>query len=249
MTSSDKSTRSHTHEIEIAVPVEAVWRAITEATELTRWYVEEARVTPGDGGTFWLSWGTGSEGESRIDAWEERRRLRLLEKSDVDTGPIAEEWTVEGRGGRTVLRIVHSGIPSTPDWDGFYDGTQQGWEMFLRTLRHYLERHPGQPRRTALLFAPAERPADTWARLTQALDLGKDTYKAGDLLTGDVLLRHEARVLLLSVDQLDDGLFSVALDDGSVWAQLSAYGPARERLDACAEPWRAWLADGLGLPR
>ena len=35
-------TRQQTHEIVIDAPIEAVWKAITDAEELTRWFVEEA---------------------------------------------------------------------------------------------------------------------------------------------------------------------------------------------------------------
>lgn len=33
-----------------------VWRALTEAEELTRWFPLQARVTPGEGGEIWMSW-------------------------------------------------------------------------------------------------------------------------------------------------------------------------------------------------
>ena len=63
-------TRQQTHEIVIDAPIEAVWKAITDGEELTRWFVEEATVEPGVGGTITISWGGGDEGESRIEAWE-----------------------------------------------------------------------------------------------------------------------------------------------------------------------------------
>jgi len=44
-----------------------------------------------------------------------------------------------------VLRLVQSGIPATPDWDDFYEDTGRGGKIFLAGLRHYVERHFGQP--------------------------------------------------------------------------------------------------------
>ena len=45
-------TRQQTHEIVIDAPIEAVWKAISDGEELTRWFVDEATVTPGLGGTI-----------------------------------------------------------------------------------------------------------------------------------------------------------------------------------------------------
>ncbi|HET6211407.1 MAG TPA: SRPBCC domain-containing protein [Micromonosporaceae bacterium] len=246
MTDNAEQTRSHAHEIEVDVPPEVVWRAITEASELTRWYVADATVQPGEGGSFQLSWGSGETAQSRVDVWDERRRLRLIEKSEVDSGPIVEEWTIDVRGGHTVLRIVHSGIPATADWDDFYHSTDHGWEMFLCTLRHYLHRHLGRSRRTLVASIDVARSDDTWRRLLDAVEIaGPDRYAAGELLAGQVLLRMPDRVLVLTIDRLDDAVLSIALEPTAkgttVWAQLSAYGPATERLDEVEAPWRAWL--------
>src|SRR5688572_30253431 len=77
MTDEQTKTRNIVQEIEIDAPVEAVWKALTDAQELTGWLCEEARVTPNEGGSFWVSWGEGQAGESRIESWEPGRRLLL----------------------------------------------------------------------------------------------------------------------------------------------------------------------------
>ena len=71
-----KGTRTQQHEIVIDAPIEAVWKAISDGEELTRWFVEEATVEPGVGGTITISWGGDEKGQSRIDAWEPNRKLR-----------------------------------------------------------------------------------------------------------------------------------------------------------------------------
>ena len=42
-------TRSQVHEIAIDASEEAVWKAIADGEELTRWFVESAKVEPGVG--------------------------------------------------------------------------------------------------------------------------------------------------------------------------------------------------------
>lgn len=49
--------RSLGYEVTISAPVEAVWKALTDAMELARWFPLEASVRPGVGGSVRLSWG------------------------------------------------------------------------------------------------------------------------------------------------------------------------------------------------
>ena len=42
-------TRTQTHEIAIDASEEAVWKAIADGEELTRWFVDAAKVEPGVG--------------------------------------------------------------------------------------------------------------------------------------------------------------------------------------------------------
>ena len=127
-----KGMRTQQHEIVIDAPLEAVWKAISEGEELTRWFVEEATVEPGVGGTITISWGGDEKAQGRIDAWEPNRKLRKtlmpfeMGPAKYDgTTPMVDEYTIERRDGKTVLRLVNSGIPNAPEWDGFYNGTEQ----------------------------------------------------------------------------------------------------------------------------
>ena len=52
----DQETRAVEREIEIDAPLAAVWKALTDADELTRWFPLNAGVTPGVGGSVWMSW-------------------------------------------------------------------------------------------------------------------------------------------------------------------------------------------------
>jgi uncharacterized protein YndB with AHSA1/START domain len=228
-------TRSHDHELEIAAPIEDVWRALTDEEELTRWYVLDAKVEPREGGSYWISWGEGMEGSGRVEVWDPPRRLRLVGSSDE---AVVEEYMLETRGGKTVLRLVHSGIPNTTDWDAFYDGTKDGWPPFLAALRHYLERHRGKPRQARIVLETLDLPADeAWARLT-----GTEGYRAIGL-DGAVLLDHPPKVLLTTIAVLDDGLLEVAMsptDDGrtQLWSTLATFGADERHVDEAAARWR-----------
>ncbi|MFB4313764.1 SRPBCC domain-containing protein [Actinomadura sp. 21ATH] len=244
-------TRDHRHEIEIDASADDVWRAVTDATELTRWYADRARVTPGENGTVTVGWetpgGTVEEGTSRIDVWKPGRRLRLVDLPPADPGdfpaldePTVQEWTITTtEGGRTVLRLVHSGFPDSDDWDDFYDSTDHGWDAFLLSLRHYLERHPGEPRRSIVATAPH---APAWERVRAACGVtgGRIEMKlpTGETLSGRIVLERPAKALLATVAELDDGLLFVTREMGTLWASLAAFGDARARLDDLGGHWR-----------
>ena len=261
-------TRSHSHEIEIDVPIERVWKAISDAEEITRWFSEEAKVTPGEGGHFWVSWGQGQSGASRIEIWEPERRLRLANlPAENEFGPeaarptlkipIVEEYTLTSRGNRTVLRLVHSNIPDSPDWDGFYDGTNRGWDMFFLGLRHYLTKHWGKPRKTIMAMQPVpfgfqeawdtligEGGFDALSNL-QPGERYSFTTSAGDALTGEVVMALPPKTLCATVENIDESFLSVAFEEMGgktfFYLTLATFGMDPEKFEELQERWTAWL--------
>lgn len=260
--------RTQEHEIAIDASVEAVWAAITDAEELTRWFVETAKVEPGVGGTFTISWGPGEEGGSTIQVWEPNRCLRVAlglselgaAKIDKDS-PITEEYTIERRDGKTVLRLVQSNIPNTKEWDGFYDGTDSGWESFFRTLRHYLEHHPGKARTVIKVVGKLPgTSAEAWARLVAPSGLGFDPVAgrafsartgAGESISGEVVAVKSPNHLELTIREFGDALLAHSMSGGGanhfVYSMLSVYGKSAPEVEAIRAKWQAWLTSVLGL--
>jgi uncharacterized protein YndB with AHSA1/START domain len=272
-------TRSQVHEIEIDAPIEAVWKAITDAEELTRWFVDNAKVTPGVGGTCWVAWGEDESQQGytkKIEVWEPPRRLRLGPQApeESDTGPsteaqaalavpIVDEYTLETRGGRTLLRFVSSGIPATAEWDGFYDGTNAGWKLFFRTLRHYLEQHPGEPRNPLItLQCPiAIDAAEAWKKFIGPEGLAAEgsleglkdgdrfqvKTSAGESLTGEVAIIKPPKTMLLTIDTFNGAVLSAAFEQmggaNFLYISLSTYGSPDERTSALGERWTRWLKE------
>jgi uncharacterized protein YndB with AHSA1/START domain len=121
-----------------------VWKALTDAQELKKWFPLEARVTPGAGGKIFLSWGPGCEGEAEIVAWEPGKRLACKEQFALI------EWTLEQRGTKTLLRLVQRGFLGAGDRENeWFDSTSYGWTFMLLSLEVALERHRGIDRKVA----------------------------------------------------------------------------------------------------
>lgn len=166
--------------LDIDASREDVWRALTEAEELVRWFPLEARVTPGEGGSMMWSWGEGWEWETRIDAWEPGRLLRLVQEDarpydsqgrplppgEAEPARIAMEFTLETHQGNTRLRLVHSGFGHGSAWDNELEGITEGWQAELRGLRHYLAHHRGKGRHAGRAWLTTSTPREAaWVRL------------------------------------------------------------------------------------
>ena len=234
----EKTATEHTRAFRMSLDLDAtpdeVWRALTEAEELVRWFPTGARVTPGRGGTMLWSWGHGEDWVTRIDAWEPGKLLRLVQDDarpydaqgnalppvEVEPARIAVEFTLETLQGRTRLRLVHSGFGQGAAWDAEVDGISEGWQAELRSLRHYLRRHRGRDRKAARGLVNTRLPRDAaWDRLT-----GPGGYRlsprspregerfelvtpGGTRYSGVVELNLPGQTLAGSVRELDDGWF------------------------------------------
>jgi uncharacterized protein YndB with AHSA1/START domain len=258
-------SRKQEHEITIDAPIEAVWKAIVDGEELTRWFVDAASVTPGVGGTIEISWDGGEKGRNQIDVWEPNQKLRLSKPGPAaapggESTPMVLEYTIERRDGKTVLRLVHSGIPSGPEWDSFYDGTNSGWPSFFRTLRHYLEYHRGKPRATIKVIGALPGSLEEgWSRLTGPNGFGFtpvagqsfSTTSAVDPVQGNVVFVREPGMLEITIDQLDRAYLAHAMASAGpnqyVYTVLSVYGKSADEVEAIRAKWQPWLISVLGI--
>ena len=161
----ERRGRALEREITIVAHADAVWNALTDAEELTRWFPQFAQVQPGVGGRLWRAWQSGEEIEERIERWEPNVHLRSVGLTGAWQG-IVTDYHLAGQGGTTVLRVVSSGFGDDVDWDALYDAFGGGWDFELRGLRHYLEHHAGIPRVVALARGPRSvSAAEGWSRI------------------------------------------------------------------------------------
>jgi uncharacterized protein YndB with AHSA1/START domain len=257
--SKDKTRPPQTHEIEIDAPPEAVWKAISSGEGLTRWYAEEARVEPRAGGENWVSWGEGQEVGNQNLAWEAGRRLTVGHPPSEVSNPwqaIVIDFEIETRGGKTLLKLVQSGLPAGADWDSMDEGTKVGWEMFLFALKFYLEHHAGKPRRTILRYWSSPKPADeTFAALRELLGISPDDLRAGaryqattaggEKIGGEILAVEPGHLLVANVDELGDALVSLTVHATKEGAYVNfivgTFGLPEARYDEAKARWSQLL--------
>jgi uncharacterized protein YndB with AHSA1/START domain len=176
-----KKTRDLSEEIEIHASIEDVWKALTDAEELTRWFPLEAKVRSGVGGTIWMSWRNEYQFEWKINKWKPNQHLRSVyeQPGDSKTGPgdrpsqpMIVDYHLSSRGDKTVLRLVQSGFSADTEWDELFDATHRGWQTCLWVLQQYLEHHRGTPRDMVYIryFINHLSRDEAWRRLLSGFD-------------------------------------------------------------------------------
>jgi uncharacterized protein YndB with AHSA1/START domain len=143
---SDKE-RGYAHRVDIRADAQQVWRALTEAEQLKGWCSPDAAVSARKGGLFRASVDRVTEFEAHIDVFEPGRRLRLIYLPSPGLPPadsvIIDDFILDPVPGATIVRLLGSGIPATPQWDTQYRRLRTGWQQAMTRLKVLLERPAG----------------------------------------------------------------------------------------------------------
>jgi uncharacterized protein YndB with AHSA1/START domain len=239
-----EGSRSASGQITIEASAERVWRALTDASELERWFPLDARVEPGEGGSIWMSWRNEFAGEMRILVWDPPHHLRTMWTFHEGEEPAqVTDYTIESKGGQTVVRVVTSGFPLDASWDGWVEGTSRGWAFELRSLKHYLERHDGEPRHVVYLRRRVPLPVnDAWSRM-----MGSREFQHW-VASGEPFDQRPGGQHAAVVPEPADGLFRVSVEpaapgggENEVVLFLSAWGDQAKRTEELRGEWAALL--------
>jgi Activator of Hsp90 ATPase homolog 1-like protein len=209
-------------EVVVDAPREAVWRALTEPERVARWF----------------GWDYGGlEGEINYIFVDHARReppglIVLDDGQDNQTIELVEE------GPRTRVICVRPGSLESADWDDLYEDVREGWITFFHQLRHSVERHPNEDRRTVYLTGQAV-PADVMDALGR--ELSGPIWHAGRFQRvvaaggeGDLLAGIHAK---LPIDSSEVGDVSLT---------VTTYGLDEGAFEALRQRWESWWA---GLTR
>lgn len=125
-------------------PISKVWNAITDKTEMKKWYFDLADFKPEVGFKFQFMGGT-----------EKNQYLHLCEVTEaVPKRKLTYSWRYDGYKGnsfltfelfeeednKTLLKLTHRGLESFPDNPDFAKSNfEQGWDGIINTsLKAYL---------------------------------------------------------------------------------------------------------------
>ena len=236
-------------EVEIEVPMERVWRALTDPRHLRRWFPVEAAGGSGEGGVLRFGWGNGRIDPMLIETWSPPHHLRLRHHSPTGATERVTEIHLRGRETRTHLRVETRGFPRDDAWWELMRGTGHAHRFLVLQLRHYLEGFEGQERRVLSIRRRLRMDREeAWRRLEASNALG---------LHLDPVLESTAPWQLAGVCVDPAGLVRIAIDgvrddathrDVTVW--LSCWGTdggvLREAGDRLGEALRRAFPSSAG---
>ncbi len=251
MTKEVKSERSLEMHVDVDAPIEAAWKALTEAEGLANWFSPIAKVSgPGLNSEVTVAWSEEMASTARVDAWEPNRRVRWINEGMMGPGTtLAMDFHLETAGGKTRIRLVQSGFGESEGWDGFFEGTRTGWVYFLYNLRLYLDTHQGRTRRMISERIQVTAPrATAWKHIASAVtglapaavnglaagDRVRVAFDGGPEAIGVVEMVVAGNALAIRLSELTDSVLFIELEGGppesfhTGW-WLSVYDAARAK--------------------
>jgi len=126
--------------IQFEAAPERVWRAITEADEISAWFPETIRWEARVGAEGWFGWESHGRFSVRIESFEPPRYMawrwaREADKPLDETDTTLVEWTLTPReDGGTTLHLKESGFRS----EEYRQGNVTGWDHELGELLELL---------------------------------------------------------------------------------------------------------------
>jgi uncharacterized protein YndB with AHSA1/START domain len=126
----------------IEAPPDRVFRALTDADELTRWFPSSAESDPRPGGAF--SYRFEFDDAAKDHTYEGEyldvsANERVAYPWQARLGTTEVELTVRPSGAGAEVRLAHSGWGEGGEWDASVEMHREGWGFFLANLKAYVE--------------------------------------------------------------------------------------------------------------
>ncbi len=168
MDSTKAPTRMLQKRLGIRAPAAAVFKALTDAGELVRWFPTSAESDPRPGGAYRFHFESAEAPErSRTHAGQflevaPPKRVSFTWRAPLagqapdaaDAPETRVEFVLAEKGGQTEVVLTHSGFGHGADWDRALEEHAEGWGYFVMNLRSYLERGIDTRARDRGLSAP-----------------------------------------------------------------------------------------------
>jgi uncharacterized protein YndB with AHSA1/START domain len=131
-------TRTFEHSLTVNAPRDRVFRALTDADDLKRWWITDGISEPRTGGRFRYEWKMADPSNDHV---QEGAYDEVVDGERVAlpwSGPAGDSrvtFTLSDSDGATQVSLVHAGITA----EDSYERYAQGWQGFLANLKSVLE--------------------------------------------------------------------------------------------------------------
>jgi len=124
---------------------EAVFKALTHADELMRWFPTRAESDPRPGGEFKFTWEfantseNGSQQGEYVEILSNRKLSYTWTAESTPAIPTLVTFNLTEAGGETTVELDHSSMQDGADHEKLHDMHANQWGFFLMNLKGYLE--------------------------------------------------------------------------------------------------------------
>lgn len=145
------STRSHTHEVEVAATPDRSFEALITPSAICQWWQAKTAIVLARSGGFWAgSWGEDVDDPDYICRYTIGRfePSQLIEFRNAEYysrfGPLPFEadfvtrFTIRPSASGSIVQVQQDGFPTDPVADDFYAGCEKGWRDTFEGLQKYL---------------------------------------------------------------------------------------------------------------
>jgi uncharacterized protein YndB with AHSA1/START domain len=152
-------TRTIEQSLTVEAPREQVFRALTDADELKRWWITDGTSEPRTGGRFRYEW---RMADASLDHVQQGAYEEVVDGERVSypwsAGPAGDTrvtFALADRDGTTEVTLTHAGFAAAPETAEIHDRHVQGWQGFLANLKSVLEGGPDNRGAMGVLTARA----------------------------------------------------------------------------------------------
>ncbi len=125
-------------EIQVAAPIEQLYRAFTNATALREWLCDVATVVPHPQGRMYLWWNGDFYSSGHYLNLTENKQVSFRWFSSIDSAPTEVTVHFETKGKNTQVRLEHE-VPNDPNWAKTGEIFKQNWDDSLENLKSVYE--------------------------------------------------------------------------------------------------------------
>ena len=137
--------RPYEQTVTVHASTEAVFRALTSADVLTKWFPTRAQTNPGTGGPFTYAWDfadtaqNGTQTGHYVDFVPGRKVSYTWDAGQTNPKQTMVTFVIKPNGDETIVSLAHTGFGPGAEGEKLRDYHAGPWSFYMSNLKTYLE--------------------------------------------------------------------------------------------------------------